>query len=144
MLPIDRLPDHVRRYLVNRQKIPNTHFSMLDQMTLQLLALLEDHGYILPAHLMPDIALGKMFSRWLEDMDEDPKSFPTYRHKFLDHRLTVDARLYPSRLMTEFNQKLDDWLQRGSAPIYFKGRDREALSALDRVLAALPPPDQAE
>ena len=29
-----RLPDHVRRYLVNRPKIPATHFSMLDQMTL--------------------------------------------------------------------------------------------------------------
>ena len=38
------LPDHVRRYLVNRRKIPNTHFSMLNQMTLQLLAPLEDRG----------------------------------------------------------------------------------------------------
>ena len=36
--------------------------SRLDQMTLRLLAPLEDHGYILPAHLIPDIALGKMFS----------------------------------------------------------------------------------
>ena len=138
-----RLPDHVRRYLVNRRKIPGDHFSMLDQMTLRLLAPLEDHGYTLPANLMPDIALGKMFSRWLQDMGEDPKSFPTYRHKFLDHRPTVDARLYPNRLMTEFNQKLDDWLRRGSARIYFEARDKVALPALERVMAALPPPDHA-
>lgn len=51
------VPDHVRRYLINRHKIPATHFSMLDQMTLRLLAPLEQQDYILPPGLMPDIAL---------------------------------------------------------------------------------------
>lgn len=50
-----KFPYHIRRYLVNRSKIPSTHFSMLDQMTFKLLGALEAKGYIIPANLMPDI-----------------------------------------------------------------------------------------
>ena len=135
-----RLPDHVRRYLVNRPKIPPTHFSMLDQMTLRLLAPLEDHGYALPTKLMPDIALGRMFSRWLRDDGHDPDSFPTYSHRFLDHRPDVNARLYPNELMTAFNLQLDNWLRGGRARDYFGERDADAIMPLDRVLSALPAP----
>ena len=135
-----RLPDHVRRYLVNRPKIPATHFSMLDQMTLRLLAALEDHGYILPANMMPDIALGRMFSKWLRDRGHDPDSFPTYDHAFLDHRPNVRARLYPNELLTEFNLQLDSWLRDGRAREYFGQRDAAAIEPLSKVLAALPAP----
>ena len=134
-----RLPDHVRRYIVNQPKIPGTHFSMLNQMIFRLLAPLEAHGYILPAKLMPDIALGKMFSAELREMGYDPTSFPTYEHEFLDHRTTVSARLYPNKLMTEFNVQLDNWL-RGKARKYFGERDEDAIMPLDRVLAELPAP----
>ena len=135
------LPDHVRRYLVNRTKIPATHFSMLDQMVLRLLAPLEDHGYILPANLMPDISLGRMFSGWLRDRGYDPDSFETYDHEFLDHRPTVQARLYPNELITEFNQQLEVWLRDGRARRYFGERDAAAIAPLDQVLAALPAPE---
>ena len=133
-----RLPDHVRRYLVNRHKIPPTHFSMLDQMTLRVLAPMEEYGYTLPPHLMPDIALGRMFSRWLRERGYDPDYFLTYRHKFLDHRPTVDARLYPNELITDFNQKLAGWLRDGRARRYFAERDSNALEALDQVILELP------
>lgn len=136
-----RLPDHVRRYLVNRPEIPATHFSMLDQMTLRLLAPLEDQGYILPARLMPDIALGRMFSRWLRERGYDPDRFDTYDHEFLDHRPKVPARLYPNELITEFNQQLEAWLRDGRARKYFGERDDAAIAPLDRVLAALPAPE---
>ncbi len=39
-----KFPYHIRRYLINRGKIPSTHFSMLDQMTFKLLGALEFHG----------------------------------------------------------------------------------------------------
>ena len=136
-----RLPDHVRRYLVNRPKIPATHFSMLDQMVLRLLAPLEDHDYILPANLMPDISLGRMFSSWLRDRGYDPDSFQAYDHEFLDHRPTVQARLYPNELITEFNRQLESWLRDGRARRYFGQRDAAAIAPLDRVLAALPAPE---
>ena len=62
------MPYHVKRYMINRHKIPNTHFSMLDQMTLKLLAPLEVDNYILPNKLMLDISLGLMFSKWLKEL----------------------------------------------------------------------------
>ena len=136
-----KLPDHVRRYLVNRHKIPATHFSMLDQMTLRLLAPLEDQGYILPGKLMPDIALGRMFSKWLRERGYDPDGFPTYDHQFLDHRPVVLARLYPNELLTAFNLQLDAWLRDGRARKYFGGRDATAIGPLSKVLAALPAPN---
>lgn len=132
------LPDHVRRYLINRSKIPPTHFSMLDQMTLRLLAPLEDHGYILPSELWPDISLGRMFSAWLREKGHNPATFPTYQHEFTDGRHPVEARLYPNELMTEFNQRLESWLRDGRARAYFGARDEDAIYPLDRVIALLP------
>ena len=58
--------------------MPNTHFSMLNQMILRILAPLETHGYILPDKMIPDIALGKMFSKWLRDSGYNPDKFPYY------------------------------------------------------------------
>ena len=133
------LPDHVRRYIVNQHKIPNTHFSMLNQMILRLLAPLETHGYIVPDELMPDIALGKRFSNKLRTLGRKPEDYPTYKHRFLDNRLTVPARLYPNEVMTEFNEWFDEWLRTGEAEKYFSERDPESIEALDKVLA-LPPP----
>ena len=139
-------PDHIRRYAINQAKIPPTHFSMLNQMTFRLLGPLEIQGYIVPAKLMPDISLGKMFSGWLRKRDEDPDSFPTYPHEFLpdDPRPTVMARLYPNRLITDFNRQLDKWLRDGRARKYLGERDPDAILPLDRVLAALPPGEAPE
>ena len=82
-----KFPYHIRRYLINRSKIPPTHFSMLDQMTFKLLGALEAKGYVIPARLMPDISLGKIFSGWLRGKGLDPDSFPTYQHEFGDGEL---------------------------------------------------------
>ena len=42
------MPVHVQRFLLNRAKIPHTHFSMLNEIYLNLLAPLEDYGVIPP------------------------------------------------------------------------------------------------
>ena len=133
------LPDHVRRYVINQHKIPHTHFSMLNQMILRILAPLETHGYILPDDMMPDIALGMMFSKWLRDSRHKPDEFPTYSHEFLDHRPIVPARLYPNELITEFKAQVDTWFRDGRAEKYFSKRDAKSIEPLSRVLA-LPPP----
>ena len=114
---------------------------MLNQMVFRLLGPLEAHGYILRADLMPDIALGMMFSKWLRDKEYDPASFPSYDHDFPegDRRPTVQARLYPNELITEFNEQLDDWL-RTRARKYLGERDADAILPLDRVLALLTAP----
>ena len=134
-----RLPDHVRRYIIDQHKIPHTHFSMLNQMILRILAPLENQGYILPDKMMPDISMGRMFSNWLRGLGYKPEDFPTYIHEFLDNRPTVQARLYPNGLITEFNVYLDTWLRNGKAEDYFRDRDPDSIGPLKRFLA-LPKP----
>lgn len=134
------LPFHIRRYLVNRGKIPPTHFSMLDQMTIKLLASLESKGYIIPNKLMPDVSLGKMFSKWLRDNGHNPDSFPTYTHVFDDGvRRPVQARLYPNELMTPFNLEMNRWIRDGRALAYFRSKDPTSVPALQAVVLELPP-----
>lgn len=131
-----QFPYHIRRYLINRSKIPATHFSMLDQMTFKLLGALESKGYVVPARMMPDISLGKIFSNWLRSKGYDPDAFPTYPHEFDDgKRPIVQARLYPNDLMTDFNQKLDQWIVSGAALKYFSERDPESIEPLKLVYA---------
>ena len=133
-----RFPYHIRRYLINRSKIPPTHFSMLDQMTIKLLGALESKGYIIPLKLMPDISLGRMFSKWLRDNGYDPNSFPTYEHVFDDgKRPPVQARLYPNELMTEFNLKLETWIRCGKALKYFSERDQKSIAPLREIYIEL-------
>jgi len=116
---------------------------MLDQMTFKLLGALENKGYIIPASLMPDISLGRIFSKWLREKGYDPDSFPTYPHDFDDgHRPIVSARLYPNELMTEFNLRLDDWITSGRALEYFSDRDPKAIEPMRAVYAELTAPEQ--
>ena len=133
------LPSHVRRYVINQHKIPPTHFSMLNQMIFRLLAPLEIHGYILPDKMIPDIALGRMFSKWCREQGYNPDEFPSYQHEFLDNRPTVPARLYPNTLITDFNRQLDYWLRDGRAEKYFIERAPSSVEPLGKVLA-LPSP----
>lgn len=136
-------PYHIRRYIINRHKIPATHFSMLDQVTIKLLGALEANGYIMPPNMMVDISLGKAFSKWLRSNGYDPDSFPTYTHSFDDgKRPDVPARLYPNELMTSFNLELEEWIKDGRALKYFSERDKNSLPALKAVYAALPVPNQ--
>jgi hypothetical protein len=138
-------PYHIRRYLVNRHKIPATHFSMLDQVTIKLLGALESQGYIVPQNMMVDISLGKAFSKWLRNNGHDPDSFPSYTHSFDDgKRPEVQARLYPNELMTEFNIELETWIKDGRAMKYFSERDQNSIPALKAVYAKLPNVEQKQ
>lgn len=135
------MPYHIRRYMINREKIPPTHFSMLDQMTLKLLAPLESRGYMLPQKLMPDISLGRFFSGILRERGLDPDSFETYSHEFDDgRRPVVEARLYPNELMTMFNYEINNWIKNKSIT-YFGERDKSAVPLLNDIILALPAPE---
>lgn len=134
-----RFPYHIRRYLINHHKIPHTHFSMLNQVTVKLLGSLEAKGYIVPAKLMPDISMGKIFSNWLRTQGYDPDSFDTYEHVFDDGvRPVVPARLYPNELMSSFNLELEKWIRSGKALEYFSSRDVNSIKAIKAVYAELP------
>lgn len=129
-----RIPTHLQRYMANLSEIPNTHFSMLNEMTFALIAPMESDGYVLPEHMIPDISEGKMFSKWLRDEKKvDPSSFPTYQHRYLDGRI-VPARLYPNEFLADFRAHFHGvWLPQ-KAREYFEVRDTTAIAFLPKLL----------
>ena len=135
------LPPHLKRYMTNRGKIPHTHFSILNEITFNLVAPLEEAGYTLPDNMVPDISQGKIFSNWLrKNRNVDPKTFPTYRHEYPDGRV-FDARLYPNEFLADFKAHFNEvWIPE-HAPKYFKTRDAKALSLITSIM--LPSPDDA-
>lgn len=132
-----RIPVHLQRYIANRAKIPHTHFSMLNEIVLALIAPLEADGYVLPENMIPDISSGKMFSGWLrKEKGIEPKNFPSYQHQYLDGRI-VDARLYPIELLGEFRLYFyGTWIPK-RCHAYFQEKDPVALQYLPALLEKL-------
>jgi len=129
-----RLPYHLRRYLSNQHKIPHTHFSILSEMAITLIAPLERHGYIIPDRLIPDISQGRMFCKWLRDQGEDTDTFLTYQHIYEDGR-KVKAKLYPIRLLQDFRTHFHEvWFPKKSMQ-YFDQRDKNAIPYLKKAIA---------
>ena len=128
-------PLHVRRYMVNKHKIPHTHFSMLNEIYLNLVAPLEDCGITLPDMMTPDISTGRMFSDFLRKKGIDPDTFDTYEHVFLDgKRPTVYPRLYPIEHLADFRRYFNEvWLIE-RAEDYFAKRHPKVLPFLNRIL----------
>ncbi|PPT44504.1 DNA-binding protein [Xanthomonas arboricola] len=131
--PKPGLPHHIQRYLANRDQVPYTHFSILTEMTLGLIAPLEALGYTLPDHMVPDISEGKMFARWLRSKGVDTSRVPTYKHSYADGRV-VEAKMYPIGYMHDFRIHFNEvWLPT-KALTYFRQRDPSALAFLERML----------
>ena len=128
------LPYHLQRHMDNLHKIPPTHFSILQEMSMTLIGPLEVHGYSLPENMVPDISQVKMFCGFLRKQGlADPSGLPTYNHSFPNGR-TVDAKLYPISLLPAFRTFIaDTWMPQRSED-YFKQRDPLALPYLSKVL----------
>lgn len=128
------MPAHIDRYMQNRSKVPYTHFSMLNELTLNLIAPLEQAGYTLPQELVPDISEGRLFCKWLRDHKGiEPNTFDTYEHSYPDGR-NVQAKLYPNELYEDFRRHFNEtWLPL-HAPRYFAARDKQALTFVRTLL----------
>lgn len=133
-IPGGKLPYHLRRYMANMTNVPAGYFSILNEVTLALIAPLEQMGYTLPQSMVPDISLGKTFSGWLRKNGYDPDNMPRYLHAYEDGRM-IDARAYPKSIRLKFERHFsEEWLQKKSLP-YFKERDPAALPYLEKLLA---------
>jgi len=128
------MPYHLARYTANSDKIPYTHFSILNEMTLGLIAPLETAGYTLPESMIPDISQGRMFAKWLRDKKGiDTDAMPTYPHEYADGRV-VQAKMYPIELIEDFRVHFNEvWLP-SRAMDYFKDKDPKALLFLPKLL----------
>lgn len=132
------MPVHIDRYLQNRAKVPYTHFSMLNELTLNLIAPLEQAGYTLPQEMVPDISEGRMFCKWLRDNKGiEPNSFQTYVHSYPDGR-NVPAKLYPIELYEDFRVHFNEVWLKTQAPKYFAARDTNALGYVKTLLLPAP------
>ena len=134
------MPEYVQRFMKNKSKIPHTHFSMLNEIYLDLYAVLEENGIILPDSMMPDISTGRMFSGFLRQNGIDPDKFPYYSHEFAKDSRVVRARLYPIELLPAFRKYFNEtWLPERS-PNYFAEREPKVLPYLSK-FKALPSPE---
>ncbi|MBC6414152.1 MAG: KilA-N domain-containing protein [Chromatiales bacterium] len=134
------MPYHVKRYIKNRSKIPHTHFSMLNEIYLNLIAPLEEAGFVMPDKMIPDASTGRMFSGFLRKKGIHPESFPTYNHEFSDNRKDVQARLYPNKHLADFKDYFNrEWLPK-HAQKYFKQRAPVALPYIKLITPLELPP----
>lgn len=131
------MPYHLRRYTSNRGNVPVGHFSMLTEMTLAIIAPMEDAGYTLPERMLPDISQGRMFSRFLrEDLAVPTSDMPYYLHYYEDGRV-VKARAYPEDYLPDFRRHLrEQWMPK-RALAYFAERDPRAAKCLASILPKL-------
>ncbi|OVZ79554.1 KilA-N domain-containing protein [Yersinia kristensenii] len=129
------LPAHIERYMRNRDKIPYDKFSMLNEITMHLVAPLEQKGYTLPENLLPDGSAGQLFCRWLRNnRGVDTSSFDTYTHEFIDGRSVRGVKLYPIEYYEDFRRFFqEEWIE-NRARKYFQDRDTSALSHLQHLL----------
>ncbi|HGM6050704.1 MULTISPECIES: KilA-N domain-containing protein [Stenotrophomonas] len=135
--PAPGLPHHIQRYLANKDRVPYTHFSILGELAISLIAPLEARGYTLPEQMVPDISEGKMFAKWLRDQGVDTSKMPTYKHRYADGRV-CDAKMYPVGYLHAFRLHFNEvWLP-NKAHQYFRERDPAALPYLDKILLEAP------
>ncbi len=133
-IPGGNLPYHLRRYMANMTNVPQGHFSMLNEMTIALIAPLEQIGYTMPDRMVPDISEGRMFSRWLRENGYDPDNMPSYSHSYEDGRM-VNARAYPNQVLASFRRHFVEVWMATKALSYFAERDREAVPHVERLLS---------
>lgn len=133
-VPGGNLPYHLRRYMANMTNVPAGHFSMLNEITIGLIAPLEQMGYVMPDNLIPDISEGRMFSKWLRDNGFDPDRMPSYQHGYEDGRI-VPARAYPNSVLAHFRRHfVEVWMATRAIP-YFGEKDAKAVPYLEKLLA---------
>ncbi|WP_458094757.1 KilA-N domain-containing protein [Roseomonas sp. WA12] len=140
--PKPSMPFHLRRYVANSQNVPKGHFSVLNEITLGLIAPMESQGYTLPESLWPDISQGKMFANYMKSVHGvTAEDCLTYPHVFEDKRPTVQARAYPDEFLPAFRKHfVEVWIPQRALD-YFKERDPKAIPYLTLLL---PPPTSSE
>src|ERR1700694_105881 len=131
---LSKLPYHLERYMANRAAIPIDQWSILNEMTFNLIAPLEQAGYHLPEHLVPDVSEGRMFCKWLrEHKGVGNKNLKRYRHIYPDGRI-VDANLYPLSMLEDFRLHFFNVWMPEKAVQYFHFKDPKALPYLSKIV----------
>lgn len=134
------MPHHLHRYLANESSVPPGFFSILQETSLGLVGPLHMLGFDVPKGWVPDISVGRIFCAHLRDAHGiDTDALPVYSHDYLDGRPTVEAKLYPEHLLPIYRAWFRDvWLPINGVA-YFKRKDKNSLSYLDKMPALASP-----
>lgn len=143
--PQATMPYHLKRYLLNRGKVPVGYFSVFNEIVYSLIAPLEDIGYTLPDNLVPDISEGGHFCKWLRNVKGvEPNNFPTYSHEYADGRIVNGVKLYPNEYLADFRAHFNDvWLYK-RAYEYFSKKDKTALPFIQKMILQLSKAEQEQ
>jgi len=134
-----KTPAFIKRFNENWDRVPRTHFSVINELAYRLWGRLEMVGHTMAdrapngSQLRPDGSVGKLFAKWLdENRPEVCGDFSYYSHK--TDEWEGDVRMYPRALRETFLEFVDDvWIPEHSER-YFNTRDPAALPHLPKLL----------
>ena len=137
------VPNFVRRFNDNWDRVPPGHFSVISELFIRLYGRLEHAGYRIPdigqhgRQIRPDVSVGLLFSKWLKaNHPEHAERRTTYSHLFPDGS-SFDAYAYHVETLPLFVNFVDsEWIP-NNASKYFTGKDSKALPFLSKIM--LPP-----
>ena len=135
------IPNFVRRYNDNWERIDRNYFSVISELFVRLYAQFEMIGYQLPdkafdgKEIRPDVSVGLRFAKYLREKHPDLEDhYKTYKHRF-PNGLEVDARQYKNDYLPLFIEFVNnEWLPK-YAKEYFLERDRKAIDYLPYILS---------
>jgi prophage antirepressor-like protein len=141
-----RVPAFIKRFNENWDRVPSTHFSVINELVYRLWGRLEMVGHTMAdcapngKQNRPDVSVGMRFAAWLDDYHPTVCSeYQYYSHK--TDEWEGDARMYPREMLPLFLEYVDDvWIPQHSQE-YFNTRDPNALPYLPLLL---PIPTAAE
>lgn len=134
--PTPSLPVHMQRYMVNDNKVPPGHFSILQETGLSLFGPLHLLGFDVPKGWVPDISVGLKFCAWLrKEHGVDTDALPKYNHDYLDGRPICQPKAYPDEYLAIYRTWFRTiWLPKHGRT-YFSGKDPQSLDYLNRMPA---------
>jgi len=140
------IPAFIRRFNENWDRVDMGYFSVISELVIRVYGRLEQAGYLMPdrgkkgKEIRPDVSVGKLFPKWLEEKFPDKKDkFKAYLHKLPDGQ-EVPARQYENAVLADFIEYVDTvWLKQ-RAYDYFKERDEKALDHLPKLIPGFKTP----
>lgn len=134
------VPNFVRRFNDNWNRVSDGHFSVISELFIRLYGRMEHVGYILPDkgakghEIRPDISVGKLFSDYLkENFPNMVDKRSSYQH-ILPSGKEVEAFQYPWDMLSIFIDYVDKVWLKTRATTYLKERDPKALQYLPKLL----------
>lgn len=135
----DKVPAFIKRFNENWDRVPSTHFSVINELAYRLWGRLEMVGHAMAdrapdgKQLRPDGSVGGLFAKWLnKEHSTVCSSYSHYLHK--TDEWEGEVRMYPRALLGLFLEFVDEvWIPE-HAERYFNTRDPAALPHLPKLL----------